>query len=91
MARRLAHVRVSSCDLLVGCGDGDGDGDSGGGDGDGSEYGAKVSAARVGAVAGGSDAVTPSGCADAKKANCSCSRSAISANKAGQEARRRCS
>ena len=80
MARRLAHVRVSSCDLLVGCGDGDG-----------REYGAKVSAARVGAVAGGSDAVTPSGCADAKKANCNCSRSAISANKVGQEARRRCS
>ena len=87
MARRLAHVRVSSSALLVGwkelegCADDDCGASSGVGwasDGDGREYGASVRVALVGAVAGGATSC----CADAKHANCS-SDSAIKSNGAG--------
>ena len=89
MARRLAHVRVSSSALLVGwkelegCADDDCGASSGVGwtsDGDGREYGASVRVALVGAVAGGATSC----CADAKHANCSSdSDSAIKSNGAG--------
>ena len=87
MARRLAHVRVSSSALLVGwkelegCADDDCGASSGVGwtsDVDGREYGASVRVALVGAVAGGATSC----CADAKHANCS-SDSAIKSNGAG--------